>query len=184
MIVLVRALTAVVTYAPNRARRAVSIADLLIALVVLLGACDAGSGALRLGDAGATDFSSPWLLLGSDCVVLPPGKISLNGSLQYGEAWHQYVNAGWSPAEAARLTRLDLRDGEHPHPAHAHWYVTGLGAMPIFEAEHAAHSNRLESSRIEEHSRIHAWRYVALAVGALLFFGWIRRRACGRPTEQ
>jgi len=97
--------------------------------LVILTACAAGRGPLRVGDDRQVNLGGAFLEAGASCVVLARFPIEYQATLALMERFHAQLAAGASPAEALRSARASL--GGAPEALRAAAFeVLGLGFEP------------------------------------------------------
>ena len=101
--------------------------------LVVLAACHAARGPLRMGDDDvAESLAGAFLGAGADAVVASPAPLRLGMHLAASAAVVQSVRAGIDAAEALRLARVQLAaGGQVERYRAAQLEVTGLGALAL-----------------------------------------------------
>ncbi len=104
--------------------------------LVLLSACQAGGGPLRVGDSATTNLAGGFLLAGAQATVAADTDLVLEATLPLMERFHHELASGASPAEALRIARgvlVDSKEFADPYYWTFHQAV-GLAHLPLFEA--------------------------------------------------
>lgn len=141
--------------------------------VVLLSACGAGRGQLRLGDDGVSHLGGAFLSAGARAVLISHADLDYDATLALTTYFTEHFARGdVSPARALQLARLDLVT-EHPEWAHPYYHgslqVLGIGQFPVAMLE--------GQGDVPERSR---WRspltLVGVVIGVALAVGGVRAR--------
>lgn len=99
--------------------------------LVILTACAAGRGPLRVGDDRQVNLGGAFLDAGASCVVLARFPIEYQATLALMERFHARLAAGESPAAALRSARASLAEtSSSPALREAVFEVLGLGFEP------------------------------------------------------
>ena len=104
--------------------------------LVVVSACGASRGPLRRGEDGIAHLGGAFLRAGAQTVVISPGKIELESTLDLLEVFHRELRSGQSPAMALQTARRHLQQSEQfSDPFFSLSHVLGLGHRPFFDRE-------------------------------------------------
>jgi hypothetical protein len=95
--------------------------------VLVLTACGADRGPLRIGDDLAATLGGQALAKGASCVLVGDGRVEVAAALKMGEALIRELAAGASPAEALRRATAEMPE----QAKQARYRVLGLGHTPL-----------------------------------------------------
>ncbi len=104
--------------------------------LVVVSACNAGSGAVRVGDEGTTDLSGAFWIAGAQTLLIANMETTLEATLPMTTRFHEEVAQGVTPAEALRRARTSLlQDDRFADPYYwAASRLMGRAHQPLFES--------------------------------------------------